>query len=258
MLRRSIDLWLVLGLAAVQAALSAAPSFPGDVILRVVVGIPMALLAPGYAVLAATWPHGALRSGERVALSMGASLALAALGGLVLYWSGLRLAQLSWTVLLSVVAALGSLVGIVRRADESDYAPLARTRRSWGAPALGLFAVSGIVVFGAVGFAVLSASRPREQFSELWLVQPPSSATIQVGLRNMEVGPTRFHVQVLAGDTVTLDEADIELATGQTWQRSLELHHGRSDTDSIRAFVYRADDPETPYRRVELRPPQKG
>ena len=68
---------------------------------------------------------------------------------------------------------------------------------------------------------------PRVGFSELWLVQPTDAAAstnlVEVGLRSRELQPTRFRLQVIDGDRVALDEADIQLTPGQAWQASLPL-----------------------------------
>ena len=258
MRRKNLDLLALLALATAQVVLVVVPSFVGDTVIRTLVGLPMALCAPGFAFTAAIWPTGGLTAGERPALSLGVSFGFAALGGLVLYWLGVGFQPVTWTVLLVLPTVIGSLVAFVRRLDAPSTAESPRTAFHVPSTAsAGFVAVAALLTVGAIGFAAFSASRPREQFSQLWLVQP-APTSVEIGLRSMELQPTRFRVQVLDGDQVALDTSDIELATGETWHTTLPVTEAAAPSASVQAIVYRADAPDTPYRRVELRPAQKG
>src|SRR5262245_1854854 len=99
--RKSLDLLLVFTLAVAVVALAFVGDFPGLGVLRVIVGIPMVFVAPGYALLAACWPTKDLAPAERALGTIGISLALAALDGLVLTGLGLGLRTVPWSVLLA-------------------------------------------------------------------------------------------------------------------------------------------------------------
>jgi hypothetical protein len=265
MLRRDLDLLATIALAALLYILSALPEFPGDVLARSMVGVPMVLFVPGYAIAAVIWLHGSLRPGERFVLSLGMSLGLAALCGLVLYLTGLGLRPFSWAVALGVPTLVCSVVAIARRPEVHTTGAMSLSSslslRKFDGPAVALVAAAGVVTLGAVGVAMLSASQQRQGFSELWLVHPADTSAgdhIDVGLRSMELQPTHFRLQVLDGDHVALDLSDIELSSGQTWQTSLQVGPELTTSGSIQAVVYRADAPDTPYRHVTLRPTQKG
>src|SRR4051794_9717466 len=110
---RHLDLVVVAALAVAQLGLAFVSNFEGP--LRVAVGLPAVVFAPGYALTAAVWPRGGLTSAERFALSLGLSLSLATLGGLALYATGVGLWPIPWAVLLGVPTLIGSQVAIRRR-----------------------------------------------------------------------------------------------------------------------------------------------
>jgi uncharacterized membrane protein len=248
------DLPIVSGLALVLVVLTLAPSSPVTDVLRVIAGIPTVLFAPGFALVAVIWPRSGLRTGERLALSIGMSLCVCVLGGLVLYLLGVRLQALAWSTLLGVVTVGGSLGATVRRARQ----PRTETPTAgmgWPLPSVALSAAALALTVIAFGIAAGGAAQQRERFSELWLVQ---SDQVEVGLRSMELQPTRYRLQVLDGDRVALDVNNIQLANGETWQTSLPLGPSLSNGDAIQALLFRADSPDAPYRQAILRPPRKG
>jgi uncharacterized membrane protein len=261
---RQLDLLAVLALVVLDCAFSLQPAFFGDGVLRPLVGLPMALAVPGYAITKAVWPRGGLRPAERLTLSLGLSVVLAAVGGLVLYWTSAGLRPVPWAVLLGVPTLVAAATAWIRRARleplPAAYRPTFGTWRPLAQPAALMLGAAALLTMGAVGIAVSGASQQRETFSELWMLPPPDSTSDQVtvGLRSMEPRPTRFRVQVRDGDNVAFDVSDIELANGQTWQTSLHVASDQPAGASIEAVVYRADAPDTPYRRVELRLTQKG
>jgi uncharacterized membrane protein len=262
---RQLDLLAVVALAGLDLAFSLPAAFFGDGVLRPVVGLPMVVAVPGYAIAAAVWPRTGLRPAERFTLSLGISLALAAVGGLVLYWTAAGLRPVPWALLLGVPTLVAAATAWVRRARLAPPAEAPRAaRRPLAVPVAVMLGAAAVLTMGAVGIAVAGASQQREAFSELWMVPDSTSAPdstsdqLTVGLRSMELQPTHFRVQVRAGDTVAFDAPDIVLANGQTWQTSLTVASNQSASASIEAVVYRADAPDTPYRRVQVRLPQKG
>jgi uncharacterized membrane protein len=258
------DLLAVVGLALLDYAFSVLPAFPGDGVLRPLVGLPMVLCVPGYAIAAAVWPRGDLRQAERLTLSLGISLALAAVGGVVLYWTSAGLRPTPWAVVLGVPTLVAAATAWVRRSTAQPTSDVLanthRATRSLALPGVALLGAAAALILGAVGIAVGGASQQRETFSELWLLpsNDPTSSQVTVGLRSMEGQPTHFRLQVRDGDRVALDAQDIELSNGQTWQTSLDVAGDEPASASLEAIAYRADAPDTPYRRVELRPTQKG
>ncbi len=97
-------LWLLLGLTAAATALALYAAEPPLLYLRYVFGIFYVLFLPGYVLVEALYPKGdELTPLERLALSLGLSLALVPLVGLILNYTpfGIRLGP--------VVASLAAL-----------------------------------------------------------------------------------------------------------------------------------------------------
>ena len=146
---RALPIDLVVGLASVVLVdlLVLTPVGAGTV-LRTLLGLPLVLFLPGYAFVAALFPEtGQARDGsppddtrdtlprridgpERLTLSVGASVAIAPLIGLVLNYTPWGLTLPSVTLSLSAFTALAASVGIVRRQalPENERFALVRPR----------------------------------------------------------------------------------------------------------------------------------
>ena len=107
------DLLLVVLAVAVQTALVwLTPDLDGP--LRVLVGVPFVLVAPGYALQAAMFDPGSLGRTERAVLSLGLSIAVSIIAGLVLNLTPAGLNRDSWSLLLGAITAAGVLTAMVR------------------------------------------------------------------------------------------------------------------------------------------------
>lgn len=238
------DLQAIIGIALVNTALLLVPAADG--VPRTVVAVPLVLVCPGYALQAALDPDRRLKHAERLLFSLGLSLVLGIVGGLLLNLTEAGLGRETWSLLLGAVAVVCSAIALARRRHADVFAlPLPRLRRR---DALGL-AGALVMTFVALGVSSAGAQQPRTGFSELWLLAQDASSPLRVGLRSMELGPTEFHVQVLAGDAVVL-ESSVTLNPGDTWQTTLDPPPAGQ---SLEAFVYRGAS-DVPYRRVRLAP----
>jgi len=230
--------------------------------VRAIIGVPATLLVPGYVICQAFWPRMYPGFAERLALSVGLSFVTCIITGLLIYLAGAPLNTTSWPVALGGLTLVCAALAAMRRRglDAATSESVSRAGLpSWSVLALGGAAV-GLAV-GAVGIATLSAGRQQESFSELWLVQPDARGradSLDVGLRSVEQQATQFSVQILDGDQVIMDVGSINLAPGETWETTVPFDESASDGQPIQARAFRADNPTTPYRQVELRPAQKG
>src|SRR4051812_23489394 len=111
--RKAFDLVICSALAVV--AMMLALLTPEIGLARVLIGLPLVLFVPGYALVAAAFPTDRLGNIERLLFSLGASLALAALAGLLLHWTALGLRPAAWAVALGNLTLIASLVTLIRR-----------------------------------------------------------------------------------------------------------------------------------------------
>src|SRR3954454_24445758 len=83
--------------------------------VRVLVALPFALVLPGLALTLALFPAGALDGAERLLFSLGLSLAVTALGGLVLHLTPWGLRPASWALLLGAITLAAGVAAFLRR-----------------------------------------------------------------------------------------------------------------------------------------------
>jgi hypothetical protein len=110
---RNLDLLLVLALAILAA--SAGMAAQGSGLLVAAPSIPFVLILPGYALLAALLPRKGLGFAEVAALSLGLSIALVALGGLLLDFIKAGLGSNAWRSYLLMITTASVGVALVRR-----------------------------------------------------------------------------------------------------------------------------------------------
>jgi hypothetical protein len=223
------------GLAVTAAATAAAALVTGLGLpwLRVVAGLPLVLVLPGYALSMFVVPRVPSRLSPvlwRGMWTVGLSLAVAVLGGLLLNLTPAGLTRVSWTILLAVVTliALGAAAwlrtGTERRAGTG--------RPTWVAAG---YPVAALALAGtAVGLAVVSGGwQHSPAFAQLWLVPAGERATL--GVRSAYPDAQAFHL-VLDSGTRPAGAWDFTLTAGQTWQRTVMAPAGQRVTALLTAI----------------------
>ncbi len=206
-------------------------------LLRTLLALVVVLLAPGYLLLRALFPTGGPRDAERLALTIGSSLAVSVGAGLVLQLTsggitGQRVDRLLGAVLLTLAALAALRTWRARSRRDVREDPIA-ARRLWllrAAPLL-LAAGLGVLAIAIARHGALRVSK-RAAFAQLWLV--PRAAGAQVGVASFEHATTRFIVTVTAG-TEVIDRDAITLASGATYTHDIELSKLQSSTMPIEA-----------------------
>jgi hypothetical protein len=109
-----------------------------------------------------------------------------------------------------------------------------------------------VAISVAAGVAAIGgADVPREGFSQLWML-PLDGGEVRVGMRSDEFAATDYTVRLVADSTTVLRSEQIRLEPGAQWETTVPLATP-TPTSQIEALLYRADDPQQPYRRVLLR-----
>lgn len=256
----------------------------------------VALAVPGYLLTAALFAPGQLRGPEWVVLSLGGSLLVAVVGGLVLNATPWGLQPGAWLVLLagvalvlgsgawrrqrSTVSTMESPEGLVARATlEQAQAAMAAGR--WdlaaeqlehlaareGAPARvfdGRQVLALVLAALLVGTAVTVAragaiAAPTPGFTQLWLVPAAvgEPATLRLGVRSAEREVTRYALRLEQGDTLLAAWPALEVAPGGTWEITVRLPLAVAD-GPVTAVLARAETPDVPYRWVTWWPRSRG
>lgn len=241
---------------------------------RIVLGLPFVLFFPGYALIAALYPRRDDLDGiERLALSLGLSLAVVPLVGLVLNYTpwGIRLTPIAAS--LTVFIAGCSLVAARKRQRLSpterfpaDVRPLiqALRRLPWVAITASA-AVIALVLFLGFRFGVLGGSRIGEPFTEFYVLGPGGKAEgypkrlfagdkaeVILGIINREGRAAQYSVQVRA-DTDLLDTlGPLTLGDGEKREDRVKFSPRRPGQRVKVEFLLFMEGASEPYRRLHL------
>lgn len=230
--------------------------------LRIVFGLPFVLFCPGYALVAALIPGNTLELLFRLVLSVGVSLILIILGGLVLHWISSGLYADSWALFLGIVTFGGCAVALVRRTRiDIDGAAVVLPDLALSRKQGMTFGMAFLVVIIAILIARFGASQlVTGGFTQLWLLPAPEAGPniVRVGIHSRELEPERYRVVVAVGSDTIEEWPTIELEPGERWETSLMLpvESTSAITTSVRATAYRLEAPNKVYRRVFLRGPE--
>jgi len=266
MSHRSLDLTLVCALAL--AALTLTLLGASSPVLRLLLGLPLALVLPGYALTMALFPQRTLDGTNRALFTLSLSLGTAILCGLVLNRTPWGLRPESWAVVLSDVTLGGSLVAFVRRriisarsvsVTQGDLVPMTqpgttgRLRLSIGQSLL--FGLAIMVIASALLLARSEAAlRPAPDVIQLWMlpVDDTTSPKLRVGVNSVGLAAGEFRLQIERGGYIIHDWPALTIAAGQRWEETLTIQGRQPGSGPFEARLYRAEEPGTVYRRVAL------
>ena len=215
MTRRDLDVLLIVACSLVLAAIILA--VPSAKAARIVLGLPFVLFFPGYTFVAALFPRkDDLDAIERVALSLGLSIAVVPLIGLALNYSpwGIRINPILAVVTLFIVLAAGAALARRRTfpADEAFGVAINIQLPRWSQVRLAdrLLAVGmviALVALGVTAYFVATSRGSSESFTEFYVLGPGGkaeayptlmkvgeNATVILGMVNQEGQDTRYQV----------------------------------------------------------------
>jgi uncharacterized membrane protein len=239
-----------------------------------VLGLPFVLFFPGYVLIAALYPRRSDLDGvERVALSLGLSLAVVPLIGLVLNYTpwGIRLTPIlvSLALFIAVCSAAAVRQRMRRSAAErfaGDVRPLLDALRSLPWVSLALVAgVIGMLLFAGFRFGVLGGSRVGETFTEFYVLGPGGKAEgypgrllvgepsqVIVGVINHEGHTARYRVEVQAGVDRLASEVPFVLVDGEKREDRVDIVLRRPAKQVKVEFVLSMEGAKGPYRTLHL------
>jgi len=211
---------------------------------------PLALFAPGYAIVAAAFARRQLDWPRLLVLSLALSLAVLALGGLVLNYLG-GIHGVTWAILLLLVA-VGCCRSAALRRDRPPKRLQLRLPKPGGAK-LGL-ALGGLAAVVAA-LVLASATLPAKSavgYTELWIVPEPESEGSEalVGVKSEEQQTTEYDLGVRIGKQLV--KRSFVLTPGEeTTVRVGPPLAPASPTVPVVATLLLDSDPSYVYRRVE-------
>ena len=244
------DLEAAVGAAALCALLTLVLPFEP---LRMLLAAPLTLFLPGYAITAAIFARNRIERSRFLLFSVGLSLAVLALGALVLNYGPGGIRAWSWALLLFLVV-LGCCRGAALRRPRGAGAPLSWSppRVSGGQAALvaggGLAAIAAIVL----AFTPLAATNATG-FTEMWIQPLPGDTGIRLGIGSAERDDSSYRLVVNFGGAREVTRR-IELEPGQRQVLALGESAAASSLVPVpvTATLFKEDGPEPdqPFRQV--------
>jgi len=243
------DLRLVVWGSLLCAIVALALPWPA---ISLVFAAPLALFAPGYAVVAAAFARHSLDRPRMAALSLALSLAVLALGAIVLNYLPGGVNGVSWAILLLAVVLGCSRSAALRR--DRKPGPLRLRRPNPKGLELG-FALGGLAALVAA-LVLASATLPAERaigYTELWIVPQPESEgrEAEVGVKSEEQETREFDLGIRIGPSQIVRRS-FTLAPGEETIGSIgPAVAPPGATIPVVATLLLDEDPTTVYRRVE-------
>jgi Protein of unknown function (DUF1616) len=242
-MRRNADLAVTAAVTVAAALVTGliAGGGPGLAWLRVLAGVPLVLVLPGYALTAfglpARSPRGFSPVLWRGLWTVGLSLAVAVLGGLLLNLTPAGLTRVSWAILLAGVTMLALAVAAWLRNRSPGRGRGRRSSRPTWATAgytAGYTAAALALAGAATWLAVASGGwQPTPAFAQLWLLPSTTGATTAtLGVRSAYPDARAFRL-VLKNGTRQEGAWDFTLTPGQTWRRTIPAPAGQRLTAQL-------------------------
>ncbi|HWA52688.1 MAG TPA: hypothetical protein VG816_00800 [Solirubrobacterales bacterium] len=247
-MRRDLALVAALAFLAMVAALLSAPVW-----LRAPLLVPLVLLLPGYAVAANLFAPKTVGIAERAVYAIVLSIAIAAVGGLLIQLV-LGLGREVWAIFLAGVTLYASLRILVDGRPEPLSLPASV---SWQIPVAALvFVLAGVIASLAVVSAGegLRDAQAKIRFTDFWLIPDGRSGAeadnFTVGLRSHEGQPRSYALELTRGAEV-LASKDLRLRAGEKWEKSFAVDVAPRGVPVV-AVLSREG---VPYRRLDVVPP---
>ncbi len=227
---------------------------PGHIpVIGIILALPLVLVLPGYTLTEAMFHKRSLNASHRLIFSLGLSLAIDVLSGLILNMLPAGLQAISWAVLLGLLTAVFSLVVVhLRRGAPVNGTRLLRFR----------FSISSFVLFGlAITVATVSvlysaigaAQQPHRGFTQLWIlpaVQAGEGCIARLGVRSFESTSVAYRITMIMNRTQVTTWPSVVLAPQEEWDQLVSIPPRAADNVYVEVRLYRLDRPETAYREV--------
>jgi uncharacterized membrane protein len=248
--------------------------FPSS-FLRIVLGLPFVLFFPGYALIAALFPRKSDQGGiERLALSLGLSIAIVPLIGLALNYTvwGIRI----YPILISVSAftLITSSVAWYRR----RRLPEAERIRLSFKPSLAVFKAEkpldrvlsvllALSILAALGTLVYAVAKPKvgERFTEFYILgaagqaadyptdlRVGASANVTVAVVNREHEEASYRVEVRDVGALINEAGPIVLQHEEKWEQPVSFALTTPGESRKIEFLLFKSGGDAPYRELHL------
>ena len=247
--------------------------FVPDFVARVVFGLPFLLLFPGYTLILTLFPkRDQIKDIERVALSLGLSIAVVPLIGLILNYTpfGITLESTLYSVagfifLMSFITWLR-----LRRLDESERFNIelkiewSTSVGRWDKVLKAILVVSVLAAIGVLSY-VLATPKVGEKFTEFYVLGSGGEASgypteislgeetsVILGIVNHEQETVEYRVDIVIDSIKYNEVGPLFLANDEKWQDTVNFSLNKlGDNQKVEFLLYKSDQDEV-YRSTHL------
>ena len=243
------DLRLILALTLVCAVGSLITPLGA---VRVIFAVPLALILPGYAIAAAVFGPNLPAWPERIPLTLGISLASAALASLVLNYLPGGIHGFPWTLLLVLIVLLACSSAARRRGRQRGR------RQPLSLPSLKPRAITVVLGIGTVAMVVVALivaqATPENDraagFTQLWIAPPKlTDVSTRIGITSEQQQTRAYRLVVEVEGKAKPEIETFELEPTQTHLVKIDSG-GTTPPAGVEAKLYLRSDPSRVYRRV--------
>lgn len=254
MRRGSNELIAVMVIAGLSAVLTI--FIPANSIVRLLCALPLVFFLPGYAITWALLAPRSLGSIERLLFSLGISVSVTALSGLILNLTPWGLQTSTWAITLAVIVLVAGTIAWLRRGSDVKLTPVPVERHFKLHFRDGIFVGLAVLVTGAAFGLTQLPVAPNDVagYTTLWMIpaNQGSSNDFRLGINSSEFTVTHYRLQISVNSQVVQEWPDLSLEPGQTWETEISLQSNQVGSGPVVADLYKLDDPGTIYRHVRI------
>lgn len=240
---RNLDLALVAGFALTAMLLALVGVENG--LVRFIFGLPLVVILPGYALVAA-FAGPTLGAAERIVLIIGLSVTTVAIGGLALNLTTWGLQPGSWAVVLTLVTFIGCGIALYRRLNGQIAARPVSFNPGFNWKQGAMLAVAGIMVVTALIISRGGVENQYSNFTQFWMIPDETGQpNVKLGIISTEEQTVTYNLRLEdASGHLVKEWPNIQLEPGKRWEITETIPVG----PSLQAKLYRADKPNEVYR----------
>ena len=230
--------------------------------LRLALAIPYVLLFPGYTLMLALFPQRDRMGGpERLALSLGLSLAVIPLGGLLLNYLPWGITTESVLYFVAVFTFLMSVIAfiILQRLDKDDCFSLELAVMNVGLgdgrdKLMALLLVACIVGAGFGLNYVLNAPRGSDLYTEMYIlglesdigeypyeVAPGEVVEVTLGVINNEQQTVEYRLEIIIDNEIYTEAGPFSLDDDREWRQAVSFTPDTAGRQQVEFRLYRSD-----------------
>jgi uncharacterized membrane protein len=250
---KNLDLLVTMSIAVMNLVWALLPSH--ITVIGIIIALPLIFMLPGYTLTEVLFHKRSLDASHRLLLSLGLSLAIDVLSGLILNMLPIGLQAISWAVLLGLLTVVFSLlVAFLRRGALWNMARPPRFRLTIYEGIL--FGLAILVAILSLVYTTIGAERQQYPgFTQLWMlpeVQAGTSCAVRLGVHSFESTSVTYRITLTMNGTQVTTWPAVTLAPQEEWDRLVSITPEVTDNLYVQAELYRLDRPQAMYREVHL------